>query len=42
MPAARPAIGAVIFADIDLAPEELEKLTALVQESIGFNKERGD
>ncbi len=25
-----------------LAPEELEKLTALVQESVGFNKERGD
>ena len=27
---------------VPLAPEELEKLTALVQESIGFNKERGD
>jgi flagellar M-ring protein FliF len=25
-----------------LSPEELDKLTALVQESIGFNKERGD
>ena len=25
-----------------LSPEEIEKLTALVQESIGFNKERGD
>lgn len=25
-----------------LTPEELDKLTALVQESIGFNKERGD
>ena len=25
-----------------LTPEELEKLTALVQESIGFNKDRGD
>lgn len=25
-----------------LPPEELEKLTALVQEGIGFNKERGD
>jgi len=27
---------------VPLAPEELDKLTALVQESIGFNKERGD
>jgi flagellar M-ring protein FliF len=27
---------------VALPPEELEKLTALVQESIGFNKERGD
>lgn len=27
---------------VPLAPEELEKLTALVQESIGYNKERGD
>jgi flagellar M-ring protein FliF len=27
---------------VPLAPEELEKLTALVQESVGFNKERGD
>ena len=27
---------------VPLAPEEIEKLTALVQESIGFNKERGD
>ncbi|WP_284617111.1 flagellar basal-body MS-ring/collar protein FliF [Aquabacterium humicola] len=25
-----------------LTPEELEKLTALVQESVGFNKQRGD
>ena len=25
-----------------LSPEELDKLTALVQESIGFNKDRGD
>jgi flagellar M-ring protein FliF len=25
-----------------LSPEEIDKLTALVQESIGFNKERGD
>jgi flagellar M-ring protein FliF len=25
-----------------LTPEEIEKLTALVQESIGFNRERGD
>jgi flagellar M-ring protein FliF len=25
-----------------LSPEELEKLTALVQESIGYNKDRGD
>ena len=28
--------------EVPLAPEELEKLTALVQESVGFNKERGD
>ena len=27
---------------VPLAPEELEKLTALAQESIGYNKERGD
>ena len=27
---------------VPLAPEEIEKLTALVQESIGFKKERGD
>ncbi|MEI7464565.1 MAG: flagellar basal-body MS-ring/collar protein FliF [Burkholderiales bacterium] len=27
---------------VPLAPEELEKLTALVQESIGYSKERGD
>lgn len=27
---------------VPLSPEELEKLTALVQESVGFNKERGD
>jgi len=27
---------------VALSPEELDKLTALVQESIGFNKERGD
>ncbi len=27
---------------VPLSPEEIEKLTALVQESIGFNKERGD
>ncbi|MFM9914856.1 MAG: flagellar basal-body MS-ring/collar protein FliF [Rhizobacter sp.] len=27
---------------VPLAPEEVEKLTALVQESIGFNKDRGD
>lgn len=27
---------------VALTPEELEKLTALVQESIGYNKERGD
>lgn len=27
---------------VPLAPDELDKMTALVQESIGFNKERGD
>lgn len=27
---------------VPLSPDELEKMTALVQESIGFNKERGD
>jgi len=27
---------------VPLAPEEMDKLTALVQQSIGFNKERGD
>lgn len=27
---------------VAMTPEELEKLTALVQESIGYNKERGD
>lgn len=27
---------------VPMTPEELEKLTALVQESIGYNKERGD
>jgi len=27
---------------VPLTPEELEKLTTLVQESIGFNKDRGD
>ncbi len=27
---------------VALKPEEIEKLTALVQESVGFNKERGD
>ena len=27
---------------VPLAPEEIEKLTALVQESIGFSKDRGD
>src|SRR6185437_10923147 len=27
---------------VPLSSEELDKLTALVQESIGFNKERGD
>jgi flagellar M-ring protein FliF len=27
---------------VPLSPDELEKLTALVQESVGFNKDRGD